>query len=161
MYIKKLRIFGLFLTQIGPKNDFPKIKARQVRHCKEKYEMYSKNWNSDIQRIFQLEKHLQRYSSFNLILWVKWKLHSTFKDLRALWPPLTEQDNASKNNQKLESRHGITSMGFVSLKCFNDVYRIFFDFLYNMSEESPGHSILPVKTPLSTNHVSHYWQDFW
>jgi len=88
----------------------------------------SKKWKSDIQRNFQLEKYLQTYSSFSPIWRLKWKHDLTFEDLRALWPPMTEQDNASKNKQKLESRNGITCKGFVSQKCFHDVYRNFFNF---------------------------------
>jgi len=129
MHIKKLRIFGLFLTQMGPNGNkwwFSQDRIAtsaplQIRIWDNAY--ICKNWNCDIQRNFQLKIYLQRYSSFSPIWLVKWKRDSTFEDLRALWPPLTEQDNASKKKLKLESRNGITCVEFVSQTCFNDVER--------------------------------------
>ena len=77
MHIKKLRIFGLFLSQMGPngktrlcsQNRIATSAPLQIKIWDKVY--ISKNWNIEVHRNFQPEKYFRRCSSFSPIWRVK------------------------------------------------------------------------------------------
>jgi len=131
--MKRLKFFG-------PNVDLPKIGALQVFHSKWKYQVKHRSrkvaivtsqqifdWKNICEYIYSLTWFEWKLEPIWMEVWLKLKRDSTFEDFRALWSPLTNQDNAIKK-LNLEFRNVMTCIGFFSQKYSNDVYKNNSDF---------------------------------
>jgi len=158
--------FGPFLTQMGPKHDFWPPDQHLWRSAAIKH----RKFNEDLQKLsqslpqnFAVRPNLNwlRYSSFSVILLVKWPNLRAWPNFRALQPTMAKHDNVSKRNWNFEIRNNRACIGCASQKCSNHVFRKWSDFFLGSCRKNPLNiAILPIKTLFSRKHFCYFCPDF-